>query len=186
LPGRGSGSCGSLPTSVPRPRWPCWPRHTGRSSTTPDPTTPPAATGRSRSTATRRCTPTFTPAILSQLLDAGHIEQSIGPSAPTRARVTHTVSNVGAFIRIGCSVAADPEGPTASTTPPRRRARPRHPRPDPKTPKPPTVVAVDLAVGVGAGVVEVGAEVWKRVSGSDSRCHTMTTMERPTATRVFF
>jgi hypothetical protein len=41
----------------------------------------------------------------------GHVEQGIRPSAPAHADATHTVIHVGAFIRIGCLVAADPEGP---------------------------------------------------------------------------
>jgi hypothetical protein len=41
----------------------------------------------------------------------GHVEQGIRPSAPAHADATRTVIHVGAFIRIGCLVAADPEGP---------------------------------------------------------------------------
>jgi hypothetical protein len=41
----------------------------------------------------------------------GHVEQGIRPSAPAHADATRTVIHVGAFIRIGCLVAADPEDP---------------------------------------------------------------------------
>jgi len=49
-----------------------------------------------------------------------------------------------------------------------------------------TDVVAFLAFGSDAGVVVVGSEVGKTASSSDSRCQTMTRMERPTATTALF
>lgn len=47
-------------------------------------------------------------------------------------------------------------------------------------------VVAFLAFGVDAAVVEVGAEVVVAGVGVDSRCQTITRMDRPTATMAFF
>jgi len=47
------------------------------------------------------------------------------------------------------------------------------------------VVAL-LAFGADAGVVKSEPRSWKLAPGLDSRCQTMTRIERPTATMAFF